>query len=79
MISELDRLIELGWLIGRNTKGKVNVRINVDTYSVWGDSRLEVWIFFFDENEKITAHYCYNNSPNVLNILTMMFNESREK
>ena len=79
MISELYRLIELGNLIGRNTNGAVNVQVKVNTHSVWGDAKVEVWIFFFEKCGKITASYNYEDSPNILDILTMMFNESREK
>ena len=79
MISELYRLIELGTLIGKNTNGEVNVHVNVNTHTVWGVAKVEVWIFFFEKRGGIAASYNYVDSPNILNILTMMFNESRSQ
>lgn len=79
MICELERLIELGNLIGKNTAGEVEVQFHIYTAGKYRDGlELETWIFFFDK-DNITASYCYRNSAVVLNILTMMFNESREE
>lgn len=80
MISELDRLIELGALIGKNTNGDVEVDFHVFNINRFRDKpSLETWIYFYDEKNDITASYFYRDDPCALNILTMLFNESREK
>lgn len=80
MICELERLIELGNLIGKNTAGDVEVEFNIRSAGKYRDKpSIETWIFFFDKENNITASYSYLDDPCILNILMMMFNESREK
>jgi len=80
MICELERLIELGNLIGKNTGGDVEVGFNIHSAGKYRDKpSIETWIFFFDKENNITASYSYQDDPCILNILMMLFNESREK
>ena len=80
MICELERLMELGNLIGKNTTGEVEVEFYIHSAGKYRDKpSIETWIFFFDKKNNITASYSYQDDPCILNILMMLFNESREK
>ena len=80
MICELERLIELGGLIEKNTNGEVQIDFHIHGTNKYRDKpSLETWVFFFDDKDDITASYFYRDDPCALNILTMLFNESREK